>query len=240
MKTIVKSENSFLPLRKILVLFIACLFSGSGIFAQNSGEAIFKANCSACHSPAAKKMTGPGLRGATKRRSGEWLLNWVKNSQGLIQAGDADAAAIFKEYNNMPMPPMALGDEDIKSVFTYIDELEKKDLEKEAAKRKADSLAALSVPAPGGATKADAPFTLPSYWKFFIVGTVLIFGLGFLFLSYVNRILVNTTGKGLPFVDTTEGGFYDKLIDENRKLFIAIAIIVILVAIRGCYTMLPV
>jgi len=84
------------------------------------GQKVFKANCSACHSIGANKVVGPGLQGINDKRSEEWLLKWIKNSPELIASGDADANAIFNEYNKMPMPPQAVSDEEIRAVLAYI------------------------------------------------------------------------------------------------------------------------
>ncbi|MBW6482754.1 MAG: c-type cytochrome [Vicingaceae bacterium] len=84
------------------------------------GQKVFKANCSACHSVGANKIVGPGLQGISDKRSEEWLIKWIKNSPELIASGDADANAIFEEYNKMPMPPQAVSDDDIRAMLAYI------------------------------------------------------------------------------------------------------------------------
>lgn len=84
------------------------------------GEKLYKANCSACHSIGSNKVVGPGLQGISDKRSEEWLIKWIKNSPELIASGDADAVAIFEEYNKMPMPPQALSDDEIRAILAYI------------------------------------------------------------------------------------------------------------------------
>ena len=84
------------------------------------GEKLFKANCAACHSVGTNKVVGPGLQGISDKRSEEWLLKWIANSGELIASGDADAVAIFEEYNKVPMPPQPVTPEQIKSILAYI------------------------------------------------------------------------------------------------------------------------
>lgn len=84
------------------------------------GEKLFKTNCAACHTVGDNKLVGPGLKGINEKRSVEWLLKWVKNSAELIASGDADAKAIFEEYNKVPMPAQTVNDDEIKAILAYI------------------------------------------------------------------------------------------------------------------------
>ncbi|OAB80552.1 c-type cytochrome [Cochleicola gelatinilyticus] len=84
-----------------------------------AGEALFKANCAACHK-LDRKATGPALRGVADKYDREWLYDWVKNSQGLIASGDAQAIKIFEENNKSVMTAFpALSNTDIDNVLAY-------------------------------------------------------------------------------------------------------------------------
>jgi mono/diheme cytochrome c family protein len=103
-------------------LIAVFLFTTSTDLQAQNGEAIFKQNCSACHSVGKGRLVGPDLSGVTNRRSAEWLLKFTKSSQGLIKSGDGDAKAIFNEYNQMLMPDFPqLSDADVQSVFAFIE-----------------------------------------------------------------------------------------------------------------------
>jgi len=93
--------------------------TGSGDAA--AGEAIFKANCAACHK-LYKKSIGPALHQVTERRDREWLYKWIRNSAALIASGDAQAVEIYNEYNqtNMTAYP-GLSNADIDNVLAYTD-----------------------------------------------------------------------------------------------------------------------
>ena len=84
------------------------------------GEKLFKANCAACHSIGDNKVVGPGLKGISDKREREWLGKWIINSAELIASGDADANAIFDEFNKVPMPPQPVNEEDIDAILAYI------------------------------------------------------------------------------------------------------------------------
>lgn len=88
-------------------------------FAQN-GEQTFKTTCSACHTVGGGKLVGPDLKGVTKKRKEQWLLKFIKGSQAFIKSGDADAKAIFAEFN-IAMPDQNLSDAEIKGILSYIE-----------------------------------------------------------------------------------------------------------------------
>lgn len=102
------------------LLSMAALMSlGISAHAQN-GEAVFKQNCSACHSVGKGRLVGPDLKGVTSKRTEEWLTKFIKSSQGLIKSGDADAKAIFEEFGKITMPDQNLADADIKAIIEFI------------------------------------------------------------------------------------------------------------------------
>ncbi len=88
--------------------------------APSEGEKVFKSVCMACHTIGKGRLVGPDLKSVDKRRNDIWLKKFIKSSQSLIKSGDADAMAIFAEYNKMPMPDNALSDNQMSSLLDYI------------------------------------------------------------------------------------------------------------------------
>jgi mono/diheme cytochrome c family protein len=88
--------------------------------AQDTGEQAFNTTCFACHTIGGGRLIGPDLAGIHENRSQEWLEQFVKSSQALINSGDADAVAIYEEYNSMIMPDALLSDEQIRAVLDFI------------------------------------------------------------------------------------------------------------------------
>lgn len=108
----------------LLLTLLLLLYSITGLRAQD-GEALFKANCGSCHK-VDKKMTGPALMGVHERWDNEMeeMVAFVQNSQAYMGAGRSKsdyAKALFEEYNKVIMPPQALDEEQIKSIFSYIE-----------------------------------------------------------------------------------------------------------------------
>lgn len=86
---------------------------------QKAGRKIFRKLCSSCHK-LDKKLIGPKLGGVTERRENEWLKKWIRNNAEFRASGDADAIAIYEEYNgsNMQAFPQ-LSDEEIDNILYY-------------------------------------------------------------------------------------------------------------------------
>ena len=112
-----KSKVHFQALFVFLFLFS---FSSSKLAAQEDGGKLFKSYCAACHSTGTNALVGPGLAGIGDKYEREWLYNWIKDSQGLIESGDADAVAVFEEFNKVPMPAQPVNNEQIDAILDFI------------------------------------------------------------------------------------------------------------------------
>ena len=113
------SLKDILGVRRFIVLTLI-LFSLS-LSAQETGEQIFKTHCMSCHLMTDAKLIGPGLNGVTERRDPIWLKKWINASSDLIASGDADAIAIFEEYNKVAMPSFYFDDQIYDSLFAYLE-----------------------------------------------------------------------------------------------------------------------
>ncbi len=112
--------------RKILNRIFTCLFFVALLFINNKsfaadGQALFKANCAACHKPD-KDFTGPALQGWKDRvPGGDWLYKWVANST-LVRETDAYGKALFEKWK-VPMNAMPhLKKEDVDAIMKYVDD----------------------------------------------------------------------------------------------------------------------
>lgn len=156
----------------VFILFVSFFFAPNNSLGA-SGEEIYSKMCMSCHSLTDKVLMGPGFQGLSERRKEEWIIQWVKDSQGMIKGGDADAAKLFAEFNNVPMPGFPqLTDQEIKDFIAY------------AKSQEAAPAAAGGGNAGAAATTATAPTATPGvnlntdfiFWTFFslvIVGFLL-------------------------------------------------------------------
>ena len=82
------------------------------------GKLAFESKCLACHSIGGGKKLGPDLAGVTKRRSESWLQRWLRSPEKMLET-DADAKAMLKEYNGLPMPNQNLPEAEIRQYLKY-------------------------------------------------------------------------------------------------------------------------
>ena len=88
-----------LGLKVPVVIFLFVFFVPRISFAQADGEKLFKTYCSACHTSTDKKLIGPGLAGVEDRWEDRALLfEWIKNSQSVLDGGDAYANTLFESF----------------------------------------------------------------------------------------------------------------------------------------------
>lgn len=82
------------------------------------GKLKFESKCLACHSVGGGDKLGPDVAGVTKIRSDEWLTKWLTNPSQMLET-DADAQALLKQYNNIPMPNQNLDAEEVQQYIKY-------------------------------------------------------------------------------------------------------------------------
>ena len=83
-----------------------------------AGQDIYQAKCLACHKLTAELLVGPGWYGVTKRRTPEWIMNWITNTKVMIdkdQAAQADMVVCL-----IRMPNQDLTDEQAREVLEFM------------------------------------------------------------------------------------------------------------------------
>jgi len=161
-------------IRTLIFAFFILLLSQVSANAQSAAEgaALFKQKCTSCHA-LNQKVVGPALKGISDRRSEEWLIKWIKNSQAMIASGDPEAVALYKEYNEAAMTAFPeLSDDNIKSILAYI----KEEGDKPAA--------AAGAAAAGGAEAKDDEIS-----NLMVGGVIILIIIAFLVILVLNRVI---------------------------------------------------
>lgn len=202
----------------IIVGVLFLVFMVNKTHAQD-GKTLFKQSCGVCHTTTQQKLVGPGLEGITKKRKEEWLIKWIKDSQALVQSGDADAKQVFEDGGKMVMPPFAnLSDADVKAILAFID---------------APEPAAATAAAPAGgetvAVKKDAP--LSTGVKVFIWAIILVIAAVVVYIMMMRRKL---RSMGYSFDNVPLKDRVSKFSEQNGRFLLIVAIVVILAVMKTC------
>ncbi|NDE28561.1 MAG: cytochrome C [Flavobacteriia bacterium] len=161
-----------------LLLISVSLLTFQNTFAQDdpavtAGKALFNANCAACHK-LNKRAVGPALKGVSAKYDKEWLYSWIKNSTAMVKSGDAQAVAIYEEYNGSVMTSFPqLSNEDIDNILAYTDYT--------------PPAAAAAASAAAGATAANSAGPDNTL---ILIALILVFGILVVMLFLVQRTLL--------------------------------------------------
>lgn len=83
-----------------------------------SGEIIYNAKCFACHKLTNEKLVGPGWKGVTDRRAPEWIMNFITNTQVML---DKDLLAQSEMVTCVVrMPNQDLTDEQARQMLEFM------------------------------------------------------------------------------------------------------------------------
>jgi mono/diheme cytochrome c family protein len=85
-----------------------------------AGKRLFKKLCAPCHK-IDRALTGPALAGATFRFEQKWLYDFTRNSVKMINEGDSIALSLYAKWGTMMMHYPDLTDQEIKSIYDFID-----------------------------------------------------------------------------------------------------------------------
>jgi protein SCO1/2 len=91
----------------------------------SDGENLFRTRCMSCHTldgTLDSKAIGPDLLAVTINRDRQWLVDWLRNPEKMIKAGDPIAVNLYNRYNKILMPDMNLGKADIADLLEYLDD----------------------------------------------------------------------------------------------------------------------
>ncbi len=82
------------------------------------GKNISDLKCLSCHKLTDEKLVGPGWKDVTKRNSPEWIMNFMTNTDVMIDK-DPKVQAML-EICMVRMPNQNLGDEDTRAILEFM------------------------------------------------------------------------------------------------------------------------
>ena len=159
----------------------------------SSGEKLFKANCKVCHA-VDQRVVGPALKDVHKRRPVEWIQAFVKNSQKVINSGDAYAVKLYEEYNKTQMTSFDFSDDEILSIISY--------LKAESSKE----VVAATPQVDGGAAEVQQGEGTSKYMNIIMIGLVVV-------LVLILAVLGLIIGVLKKYLNTKES-----LSDEDKEI----------------------
>ncbi len=83
-----------------------------------NGEKVSDLKCASCHKMTDEKLVGPGWKGVTTRHTPEWIMNFMTNTDAMIDK-DPKAQAML-EICMVRMPNQNLSDDDARSLLEYM------------------------------------------------------------------------------------------------------------------------
>lgn len=189
------------------------------------GEKLWKANCAACHKVDAK-LIGPALGQVTEKYDEEWLISWIRNNQELRESGDAQAIAIYEEYNGLAMPNYPqFSDDDIRGLLAYIDQ--------SYAEKMAPTVAEGDGGAVAGGGQAAGGLDIVPVLAGLVVFLIIIV---FILVRIKNLLLVMKGVEPRSFLDQVfDLRIYLEAFAANKKLVGFAAVIVLIFAFNGLW-----
>ena len=82
------------------------------------GESVSNMKCISCHKLTDEKLVGPGWKGVTTRRKPEWIMNFVTNTEEMIDK--SPEAQKMLEVCLTRMPNQNLSDHDARVVLEFL------------------------------------------------------------------------------------------------------------------------
>jgi len=83
-----------------------------------SGEKTFQVKCASCHKLTDEKLVGPGWKGVSERRKAEWILNFMTNTDEMLNKDPAAQAQL--EICLVRMPNQSLTDDEAFSLYEFM------------------------------------------------------------------------------------------------------------------------
>ena len=82
------------------------------------GEKIYGVKCAGCHKVTDEKLVGPGWKGVTNRHKPEWIMNFITNTDEMLNKDPKAQAQL--EICLVRMPNQSLADNDARQLLEFM------------------------------------------------------------------------------------------------------------------------
>ena len=82
------------------------------------GQNTYNVKCGSCHKLTNEKLVGPGWKGVTDRRTPEWIMNFVTNTEEMLEKDTA--AQNMLEVCLVKMPDQNLAENDARAILEFM------------------------------------------------------------------------------------------------------------------------
>ena len=197
----------------------------------NSGESLFKGNCTVCHA-INEVVIGPALRDVHERQSEEWIYAFIKNSQKVIKSGDEYAVDLYNQYNQTLMTSFDFSDDELNALLTYIKSESVKEVQ----------VAVVDNAVEGGEVSSSS-ISSDNFYLSLGLNIVLLLVLIFILLRFTNLskkyvILKDNQNKGKLLDDDdkeiVDSGFKIKKFIKSNKVVGIASFVFIAVFVKSC------
>ncbi len=83
-----------------------------------SGKKVYEVKCSGCHKVTDERLVGPGWAGVSTRHAPEWIMNFITNTDAMIDKDPKVQAQL--ELCLVRMPNQNLSDEDARGLLEFM------------------------------------------------------------------------------------------------------------------------
>ena len=84
----------------------------------DNGKKVYDVKCGACHKLTDEKLVGPGWAGVTSRHAPEWIMNFITNTDEMINKDPKVQAQL--EICLVRMPNQSLSDDDARNLLEFM------------------------------------------------------------------------------------------------------------------------
>lgn len=82
-----------------------------------TGNKVYSVKCQGCHKLTDEKLVGPGWKGVTSRHTPEWIMNFITNTDAMLDKDPKAQAQL--EICLVRMPNQNLTDDDARALYEF-------------------------------------------------------------------------------------------------------------------------